>query len=237
MKELACLHNNQMHMSACHKLLAESNSDINDLPNEVRNWGPWSFLLALRGFLACGVVRHCLTKRHRVDYGVNKDGKKQLAVPFRACDTPSDRSEYGHPDVAIGLTMLTWYYDGLTPDAVKDAFQLLPECGPAAQNDIYNSWLCLSAPGMNVADKFRIDDVLKIDLSNEHQLCLLVEAYQYNMIWKRSTSGSTNVSFHQRRNSFPRKSLRMPGTWQKANSIGQMVSRVQMTITSSCHCK
>ncbi len=29
-------------------------------------------VLALRGLLACNVMQHCLQKRHRVDYGVNR---------------------------------------------------------------------------------------------------------------------------------------------------------------------
>ncbi len=31
-----------------------------------------SQVLALRGLLACKVMQHCLQKRHRVDYGVNR---------------------------------------------------------------------------------------------------------------------------------------------------------------------
>jgi hypothetical protein len=32
--------------------------------------------------------------------------KKRLAVPFRAADTPAERSEYAQPDVALLLTVL-----------------------------------------------------------------------------------------------------------------------------------
>ena len=47
-------------------------------------------LLAFRGLLAHGILRHCLEKRHRVNYGVSrKTGRKRLAVPFKANDTPS----------------------------------------------------------------------------------------------------------------------------------------------------
>jgi len=181
LKELGGLHKNKNHMQRCHTFVADSSSSINELPVKVREWESRTFLLALRGFLACGVMVHCLKKRHRVDYGVNESGKKRLAVPFRACDTPSERSEYGHPDMAIGLTILAYYYRGLTPDAVKNAFKLLLECGPAAQKDIYNSWFELSRPEMDTDQIESLDDVRKVDLSNEHQLLSLVEFYQFNM--------------------------------------------------------
>ena len=48
-------------------------------------------VLALRGFLAGGILVHCLQKRHRVDFGVARPGKKKLSVPFRGADTPSHR--------------------------------------------------------------------------------------------------------------------------------------------------
>ena len=66
-------------------------------------------LFALRGLLAYDVVLHSLKKRHRVDFGVNPQGKKRLAVPFRACDTPSERSEFEHPEMAIVLTCIAYY--------------------------------------------------------------------------------------------------------------------------------
>jgi hypothetical protein len=46
-----------------------------------------------------------------VDYGIKKlNWKKKLAVPFRSSDTPTERSEFGMPDTAIMLTILSYYY-------------------------------------------------------------------------------------------------------------------------------
>lgn len=52
-------------------------------------------LLALRGLLAIGMLEHCLTRRHLVEYGVDERRGKQrrVAVPYRASDTPSERAE------------------------------------------------------------------------------------------------------------------------------------------------
>src|ERR1700761_8533700 len=38
---------------------------------------------------------------------------------------PSPRSEFGHPDVAICLTCLSYYYGGLSPSQVRECFNLL----------------------------------------------------------------------------------------------------------------
>jgi hypothetical protein len=64
----------------------EPNEWIRDLGDEQR-----SDVLALRGLLAGGILVHCLQKRHRVDFGVARPGKKRLSVPFRGADTPSPR--------------------------------------------------------------------------------------------------------------------------------------------------
>lgn len=48
-----------------------------------------------------------------------------LAVPYHAKDVPAVGAEFGHPDVAIALTCLSYYYGGLTKDQLCMCFQLL----------------------------------------------------------------------------------------------------------------
>ena len=69
---------------------------------------------------------------------------KRLAVPFRAADTPSERSEYAQPDVALLLTYLSYFYDGLTKEQLRAALEQLVDMGLNAQRDFYNDWLRLS---------------------------------------------------------------------------------------------
>ena len=76
--------------------------------------------LLLRGFLLYEVLLTCLQKRHRVQYGVDARRKSTMAVPFRAKDTPSERSEFSHPDMAILQTYLSWYYTGLKKEQFRD---------------------------------------------------------------------------------------------------------------------
>ncbi len=37
-----------------------------------------------------------------------------MAVPFRAKDVSAERTEFGHPDIALFLTQLNYYNQGLT---------------------------------------------------------------------------------------------------------------------------
>lgn len=141
----------------------------------------WQQLLALRGLLAHGTLVHCLQMRPRVNYGVSRadDAKKRLAVPFRASNTPADRSEFRQSDVAIVYSVLSYYYDGLSPLEFRQVFtMLLEEIPESAQADIYNIWLAEVQPTKE--DMVKIGDVLKVDLTNEPQMGLLYHYFAYN---------------------------------------------------------
>ncbi|KAB5592328.1 kinase-(PK-like) protein [Ceratobasidium theobromae] len=86
----------------------------------------WKGLLLVRGLLASGIVVFALKYKHyRVDYGLDLS-RSLLAVPYRAKqDIPSLRAEFGHPDVAVVLTCLSYYYKGLTEDQLDQCFELL----------------------------------------------------------------------------------------------------------------
>ncbi|KGQ08818.1 hypothetical protein BBAD15_g5854 [Beauveria bassiana D1-5] len=82
-------------------------------------------LLLLRGLIAGRVLSFALRqKRWRVNYGLDPDRtpNTKLAVPYRAKDSPSTRAEFSHPDVVILLTCLSYYYEGLTDEALFSAF-------------------------------------------------------------------------------------------------------------------
>ncbi|KAF8962069.1 hypothetical protein BDZ97DRAFT_1759482 [Flammula alnicola] len=90
-----------------------------------KNSGLWKGLLLIRGLLAHGILIYVLSQRRwRVDYGLDLK-RSLLAVPYRAKDVPSLRSDFGHPDVAICLTCLSYYYGGLTTSQVQECFELL----------------------------------------------------------------------------------------------------------------
>ncbi|KAF9473711.1 hypothetical protein BDN70DRAFT_362759 [Pholiota conissans] len=99
----------------------------------------WKGLLLLRGLLAHGILVYALSRRRwRVDYGLDAR-RSLLAVPYRAKDVPSLRSEFGHPDVVICLTCLSYYYGGLSPAQVHESFELVAKLdNPSLE---YESWV------------------------------------------------------------------------------------------------
>ncbi|KAF4445849.1 hypothetical protein F53441_10495 [Fusarium austroafricanum] len=108
-------------------------------------------ILLLRGLFSGGILAFALgSKRWRVNYGVdqNREKKTKLAVPFRAKDNPTPRSEFSHPDVVIMFTCLSYYYSGLDDEALFSAFDLLTRSDNS--NLEYNAWV-KSAPTLPTA--------------------------------------------------------------------------------------
>ena len=70
-------------------------------------------LLSLRGLLVHRILQLGLSKRWNVQYGIHP-GRDSVAVPFRSKGIPSEQAEFGHPDVSIMLTCLSFYNTGLT---------------------------------------------------------------------------------------------------------------------------
>ncbi|RPA82431.1 hypothetical protein BJ508DRAFT_414084 [Ascobolus immersus RN42] len=88
--------------------------------------GLWHSLLLLRGLIAGGVISFALKeKRWRVDYGLDPNRTTLLAVPFRAKDQPATRAEFSHPDFTILVTLLSFYYGGLTNEQLFLSLQSL----------------------------------------------------------------------------------------------------------------
>lgn len=122
--------------------------DLPDVEVEtVKNSSFWhesteSHLLLLRGLFASGVLAFAFVqKRWRVNYGLDPNRKTgtKLAVPFRAKDNPTPRSEFSHPDVVIVLTCLSYYYGGLDDEALFTIFNLLVRSDDADQE--YQDWV------------------------------------------------------------------------------------------------
>jgi hypothetical protein len=85
----------------------------------------WATLLLYRGLLAHSILKFALKqKRWRVDYGLDPT-RTLLAVPYKAKDVPSPRADFGHPDVALILTSLSYYYGGLTDEQIELCFDML----------------------------------------------------------------------------------------------------------------
>ena len=53
-------------------------------------------------------------KRHEITLGVKtSSSRKMLSVPFVGKDEPSATSEFSHPDIRLGLSILSYKYEGI----------------------------------------------------------------------------------------------------------------------------
>lgn len=109
-------------------------------------------LLLVRGLIAGGVLRFVLSqKRWRVNYGLDlmRIPNTQLAVPYKAKDSPSPRSEFSHPDVVILLTLLSYYYGGLADNELFDSFTHLLKSDQATIH--YDEWVRTASCDLPIA--------------------------------------------------------------------------------------
>ncbi|KAL8801978.1 MAG: hypothetical protein Q9182_004107 [Xanthomendoza sp. 2 TL-2023] len=95
-------------------------------------------LLFVRGLIAGGILFHILfSKRWSVNYGLHPI-RCLCAVPYRAKGVPAPAAEFGHPDVTIALTCLSYYYTGLADDQILACLDLLQKSDdPSAE---YSTW-------------------------------------------------------------------------------------------------
>ena len=107
---------------------------------------------------------HCLKKINRVSFGLLTEAecrqaliddprlppsRLKLAVPFIGKDVPSQSSEFAHPDVILGLTVLAYRYSGIRQQDFNDIIDHMTslftrEIGPAHDRPsakLYEKWV------------------------------------------------------------------------------------------------
>ncbi|KAK6356074.1 hypothetical protein TWF718_000448 [Orbilia javanica] len=119
----------------------------------------------LRGLFVHRILLLALKKRWNVQYGLHPT-RDPVAVPYYAKGVPSEQAEWGHPDVAILFTCLSFYYQGLTMDQLSQSLRfVLQSDDPASE---YDRWThsSESLPGslrewnsINVDDKTQLKEV------------------------------------------------------------------------------
>ncbi|KAI8930920.1 hypothetical protein NX059_011935 [Plenodomus lindquistii] len=93
-------------------------SFLQDKPNLMRT------INLLRGVFVHRLLVATLKKRWNVQYGLHPT-RAPVAVPYSAKGVASPAAEWGHPDVAILLTCLSFYYQGVNQAQFKQAFEHL----------------------------------------------------------------------------------------------------------------
>ncbi|KAI9717157.1 MAG: hypothetical protein M1812_004905 [Candelaria pacifica] len=115
-----------------------SGDDISLINNTFAESNNMGKLLILRGLFAHQILKFALfKKRWLVEYGLDSR-RCQMAVPYKAKGVPSLSAEFGHPEVAISLTCLSYYYTGLESGQLRRCFDiLLTEPDPSHE---YHVW-------------------------------------------------------------------------------------------------
>ncbi|GMF56711.1 unnamed protein product [Phytophthora fragariaefolia] len=175
-------------------------------------------LLALRGLVAFGVFEHCLEKRYRVNFGLPAPGTraKKIAIPFRAADVPSERSEFSHPDVCIVLTLLGYYHGGLASDEIRSAFRVLLRLDISEQHQQYDRWYTSVKSGLDAEERKTLCDVRHISLADAQQFEMLCRVYKFCM---------EAINFYLNSCVFPKDTQQYP----------QRLSRTAWNLTSGDH--
>ena len=62
-----------------------------------------------------------------------------MAVPYRAKDDAAERTEFGHPDIALSLTFCHYFQAGLQKSQLRDVFERLDGMSKSDTNAEYNS--------------------------------------------------------------------------------------------------
>ena len=111
----------------------------------------WGRLLLLRGLLTSNILPFALSQRRwRVDYGPDLQSsaglpiitrRLMLAVPYRAKDMPATNTRFGHPDLTIILTCLSYYYAGLTEEQLRVCLQVLSGLSQDDSDAEYALWI------------------------------------------------------------------------------------------------
>lgn len=167
--------------------------------------------LTARGLFAGDILRSALHKRHRVEFGVDRSTWRcEMAIPFCFKDAPSERTEFGHPDLAITLTLRAYAEDGLTKAAFSRVFQWLKELPLVEKTRRYRLWLQAAAN----ADDFRTEAIekavakrLKIPRSAE---VLTFDDDMMNLLWPKLGKNLQVIETFLEEFVFPKETRQFP---------------------------
>ncbi|KAN0084597.1 hypothetical protein V8E55_008101 [Tylopilus felleus] len=188
----------------------------------------WSGLLLLRGLLTSDILLFAFSQRRwRVDYGLVSQSQSQskehyttdttmLAVPYRAKDVPAPNTQFGHPDLTIILTCLSYYYGGLTEEQLRTSFSiLLDQDDPSTE---YALWL-------EQYDRELVPDSLR----NPTELTLYPSEKWDKVIFPLFSWNQAVVDFYLSRVVFPKEATEFP--WKLSGSSWDLAEKREKLIT------
>ena len=144
-------------------------------------------VLLLRGLLVHRILLMALGRRWNVQYGLHPK-RDPVAVPYHAKGVPSDQAEFGHPDVAILLTCLSFYYSGLDEAQFEQVLrQVLKSDDPAIDFDAWIQDAKTLPDSMCTWAAINVDDeIQRKELWNHlHYNMIVVNSFLNNFVFPR----------------------------------------------------
>ncbi|CAF2238525.1 unnamed protein product [Rotaria magnacalcarata] len=142
-----------------------------------KNQNMLNSLLLVKAWLAHELLYHVMSYRHRVEYGLSEKRKKEVAIPFRGKDLPSENSEFSHSDVMIGFTILSYLYRGLDLEQVKNGLIKLKSDPKQDRDNLLEEWIQTSRNWIDERIQQEKDEFPEwsrsfktLDLQDEHKI-------------------------------------------------------------------
>lgn len=128
----------------------------------------------LRGLFVHRILLLTLKKCWNVQYGLDPR-RDPMAVPYHAKGVPTEQAEWGHPDVAILFTCLSFYYGGLSIAQLRQNLEhLVKSDDPSSE---YGRW---TQTTINLPSPLCYWDA--INVNDEIQLNQIWSYMRYNII-------------------------------------------------------
>ena len=171
-----------------------------------------TYLLIAKAWLTHGLLYHIISYRYRVNYGLldfdnndsNKENaKKEIAIPFKGKDLPSERSEFSHPEIMIGFTILSYFYNGLSCQQMRKILVQLKSSKNNADIEYFSN--CVNNSKGYIMDEIKRNQIPypewlhsldKLDFDDKEKL---------NIIWKYLARNVDLIEFYLSSFTFPEK--------------------------------
>ena len=144
-------------------------------------------LLLVRGYVVHRLMVTALNKRWNVQFGLHPQ-RPPVAVPFSAKGKPSPTSEFGHMDLSIVLTCLSFYFGGLSSSQMRECLQhLLAQDDPSLEYDRWVTEIQPSAGDFCCWQSINLDDNTQFfELCTRFRLCMsTINLYLNNFVFPK----------------------------------------------------
>lgn len=158
--------------SAVRRFISEAEVSHDDIKRIKKLFpGKPAFLKGLhliRGLFVHRILLLVLRRRYFVHYGLDSR-REPIAVPYNAKGTPSNASEWGHPDVCILFTILSFYYRGLDMDQIRESVRRLQRSDdPALEYQTWRDAATNLPDGLAEWSSINVDDEAQLKVLWDH---------------------------------------------------------------------